>query len=137
MVAWLLTHFLYFIKVLTNTNLLKTSSEEAFSIWTFKSLFSIWIFFNLHFSIPFLFGHCNPFPIWTFLFFSLFNLIFLFIQFQSDFGFPANFVLWYEQSRNIFWIGCKVRHPKYYTQLKTGAHQSHLARQKMGWFLAD
>ena len=29
----------------------------------------------------------------------------------------------------------KVIHPKYY--LKKGAHQSHLGRQQMGWFLAD
>ena len=32
---------------------------------------------------------------------------------------------------------CKVIHPKYYKHLKKGAHQSHLGRQKMGWFLAD
>ena len=31
----------------------------------------------------------------------------------------------------------KVIHPKYYKHLKKGAHQSHLGRQKMGWFLAD
>jgi hypothetical protein len=30
-----------------------------------------------------------------------------------------------------------VIHPKYYKLLKKGAHQSHLGRQKMGWFLAD
>ena len=30
----------------------------------------------------------------------------------------------------------KVIHPKYYKHLKKGAHQSHLGRQKMGWFLA-
>ena len=28
-------------------------------------------------------------------------------------------------------------HPKYYKHLKKSAHQSHLGRQKMGWFLAD
>ena len=28
-------------------------------------------------------------------------------------------------------------HPKYYKQLKKDAHQSHLGRQKMGWFLED
>ena len=28
-------------------------------------------------------------------------------------------------------------HPKYYKHLKKGAHQSHLGRQKRGWFLAD
>ena len=33
--------------------------------------------------------------------------------------------------------GHKVIHPKYYKHLKKGAHQSHLGRQKMGWFLAD
>ena len=31
----------------------------------------------------------------------------------------------------------KVIHPKYYKHLKKGAHQRHLGRQKMGWFLAD
>ena len=31
----------------------------------------------------------------------------------------------------------KVIHPKYYKHLKKGAHQSHLGRPKMGWFLAD
>ena len=31
----------------------------------------------------------------------------------------------------------KVIHPKYYKLLKKGAHQNHLGRQKMGWFLAD
>ena len=31
----------------------------------------------------------------------------------------------------------KVIHPKYYKHLKKGAHQNHLGRQKMGWFLAD
>ena len=31
----------------------------------------------------------------------------------------------------------KVIHPKYYKHLKTGTHQSHLGKQKMGWFLAD
>ena len=31
----------------------------------------------------------------------------------------------------------KLIHPKYYKHLKKGAHQSHLGRQKMGWFLAD
>jgi hypothetical protein len=31
----------------------------------------------------------------------------------------------------------KVIHPKYYKHLKKGVHQSHLGRQKMGWFLAD
>jgi hypothetical protein len=31
----------------------------------------------------------------------------------------------------------KVIHPNYYKHLKKGAHQSHLGRQKMGWFLAD
>ena len=31
----------------------------------------------------------------------------------------------------------KVIHPKYYKHLKKGAHQSHLGRQKIGWFLAD
>ena len=31
----------------------------------------------------------------------------------------------------------KVIHPKYYKHLKKGAHQSHLGRQKMDWFLAD
>jgi hypothetical protein len=31
----------------------------------------------------------------------------------------------------------KVEHPKYYKHLEKGAHQSHLGRQKMGWFLAD
>ena len=33
--------------------------------------------------------------------------------------------------------GGKVTHPKYYKHLKKGAHQSHLGRKKMGWFLAD
>ena len=28
-----------------------------------------------------------------------------------------------------------VLYPKYYTHLKKGAHQSHLGRQKMDWFL--
>ena len=31
----------------------------------------------------------------------------------------------------------KFIHPKYYKHLKKGDHQSHLGRQKMGWFLAD
>ena len=31
----------------------------------------------------------------------------------------------------------KVIHPKHYKHLKKGALQSHLGRQKMGWFLAD
>jgi hypothetical protein len=31
----------------------------------------------------------------------------------------------------------KVIHPKYYKHLKKGASQSHLGKQKMGWFLAD
>ena len=31
----------------------------------------------------------------------------------------------------------KIIHPKYHKHLKKGAHQSHLGRQKMGWFLAD
>ena len=31
----------------------------------------------------------------------------------------------------------KVIHPKDYKYLKNGAHQSHLGRQKMGWFPAD
>ena len=31
----------------------------------------------------------------------------------------------------------KVIHPKYYKHLKKGAHQSHLDKQKMGWFLAN
>ena len=31
----------------------------------------------------------------------------------------------------------KVIHPKYYKHLKKDAHQSHLGRQKMGWFWAD
>ena len=31
----------------------------------------------------------------------------------------------------------KVMSPKHYKHLKKGAHQSHLGRQKMGWFLAD
>jgi hypothetical protein len=31
----------------------------------------------------------------------------------------------------------KVIHLKYYKHLKKGTHQSHLGRQKMGWFLAD
>ena len=31
----------------------------------------------------------------------------------------------------------KVIHPKYYKHLKKGVHQSHLGRQKIGWFLAD
>ena len=31
----------------------------------------------------------------------------------------------------------KVVHPKYNKHLKKGAHQSHLGRQNMGWFLAD
>ena len=30
----------------------------------------------------------------------------------------------------------KVIHPKYYKHLKKGAYQSHLGRQKIGWFLA-
>ena len=34
-------------------------------------------------------------------------------------------------------VRCKVIHPKYYKHLNKGAHQSHLGRQKMGWFLAD
>ena len=36
-----------------------------------------------------------------------------------------------------FWKAYKVIHPKYYKDLKKGAHQSHLGRLKMGWFLAD
>ena len=36
-----------------------------------------------------------------------------------------------------FCITAKVIHLKYYKHLKKGAHQSHLGRQKMGWFLAD
>ena len=28
-------------------------------------------------------------------------------------------------------------HPKYYKDLEKNAHQGHLDRQKMGWFLAD
>ena len=31
----------------------------------------------------------------------------------------------------------KVIHPKYCKHLKEGAHQSHLGRRKVGWFLAD
>ena len=31
----------------------------------------------------------------------------------------------------------KVIQPKYYKHLKKVAHQSHLGRLKMGWFLAD
>ena len=34
-------------------------------------------------------------------------------------------------------MSAKVIHPKYYKHLKKGAHQNHLDRQKMGWFLAD
>ena len=34
-------------------------------------------------------------------------------------------------------VTLKVIHPKYYKHLKKGAHQSHLGRQKMGWFLVD
>ena len=37
----------------------------------------------------------------------------------------------------LFELTGKVIHPKYYKHLKKGAHQSHLGRQKMGWFLAD
>ena len=35
------------------------------------------------------------------------------------------------------WTTGKVINPKYYKYLKKDAHQSHLGRQKMGWFLAD
>ena len=38
---------------------------------------------------------------------------------------------------DYFLVMHKVIHPKYYKHLKKGAHQSHLGRQKMGWFLAD
>ena len=31
----------------------------------------------------------------------------------------------------------KAIHPKYYKHFEKGAHQSHLGRQKMGWFLVD
>ena len=31
----------------------------------------------------------------------------------------------------------KVIHPKYYKHLRKSAHQSHLGRKKMRWFLAD
>ena len=31
----------------------------------------------------------------------------------------------------------KVIHPKYYKHLKKDAHQSHLGKQKMGWFLVE
>ena len=34
-------------------------------------------------------------------------------------------------------VRIKVIHPKYYKHLKKGAQQSHLGRQKVGWFLAD
>ena len=37
----------------------------------------------------------------------------------------------------VFTAPDKVIHPKYYKHLKKGAHQSHLGRQKMSWFLAD
>ena len=40
-------------------------------------------------------------------------------------------------SGGITFVYTKVIHPKYYKHLKKGAHQSHLGRQKMGWFLAD
>ena len=42
------------------------------------------------------------------------------------------------KQENNFKVHCsqlhKVIHPKYYKHLKKGAHQSHLGRQKMGWF---
>ena len=37
-------------------------------------------------------------------------------------------------TRQVFF---EVIYPKHYKHLKKGVHQSHLGRQKMGWFLAD
>ena len=37
----------------------------------------------------------------------------------------------------VTYVLLKVIHPKYYKHLKKGVYQSHLGRQKMGWFLAD
>ena len=34
-------------------------------------------------------------------------------------------------------VNVKVIHLKYYKHFRKGAHQSHLCRQKMGWFFAD
>ena len=34
-------------------------------------------------------------------------------------------------------VDIKVIHPKYHEHFIKGAHQSHLGRKKMGWFLAD
>ena len=47
-------------------------------------------------------------------------------------GFVPN-ILQGIRSQNVLLF--KVIHPKYYKHLKKGAHQSHLDRQKMGWFL--
>ena len=46
------------------------------------------------------------------------------------------FKSYWKKATKIHVIG-KIIHPKYYKHLKKGAHQSHLGRQKMDWFLAD
>ena len=42
-----------------------------------------------------------------------------------------------EKNPAIFLVKSKIVHTKYYKHFKKSAHQSHLGRQKMGWFLAD
>ena len=69
---------------------------------------------------------------------------FVIVQSANVFGYGAlahfsaiRVHLRYEKCRTFSNILNKVIHPKYYKRLKKGAHQSHLNRQKMGWFLAD
>ena len=49
----------------------------------------------------------------------------------------ANLIKPFMDMIQVYVVLVKVIHPKYYKHLKKGAHQSHLGRQKMGWFLAD
>ena len=49
----------------------------------------------------------------------------------------SQILAYYELVLKDFLATGKVIHPKYYKHLKKGAHQSHLGRQKISWFLAD